>query len=126
MSRYLHTLLKAIERGACAAFISKNASLVNPPTNEDPVVIIPDPVSKFMGKLAADFWGKPSSETCLIGITGTNGKTTTSFLIEFLTASLGYPSALFGTLINRWPNYEENSKYTTTFAVPLQLSLIHI
>ena len=114
---------KAIERGACAAIISKNASILNPPTNEDPVVIIPDPVSLFMGKLAADFWGKPSSEICLIGVTGTNGKTTTSFLIEFLTASLGYPSALFGTLINRWPNHEETSKYTTTFAVPLQAQL---
>ena len=114
---------KAIERGACAAIISKEASLLNPPTNEDPVVIIPDPVSLFMGKLAADFWGKPSSETSLIGITGTNGKTTTSFLIEFLTTSLGHPSALFGTLINRWPNHEETSKYTTTFAVPLQAQL---
>ena len=86
-------------------------------------MIIPDPVSLFMGKLAADFWGKPSSETSLIGITGTNGKTTTSFLIEFLTTSLGHPSALFGTLINRWPNHEETSKYTTTFAVPLQAQL---
>ena len=114
---------KAIERGACAAIISRNASILNPPTNEDPVVIVPDPVSLFMGKLAADFWGKPSSEICLIGVTGTNGKTTTSFLIEFLTASLGYPSALFGTLINRWPNHEETSKYTTTFAVPLQAQL---
>ena len=114
---------KAIERGACAAIISKKASLINPPTNEDPVVILPEPVSLFMGKLAADFWGKPSSEICLIGITGTNGKTTTSFLIEFLTTSLGHPSALFGTLINRWPNHEETSKYTTTFAVPLQAKL---
>ena len=114
---------KAIERGACAAIISKKASLLNPPTNEDPVVILPEPVSLFMGKLAADFWGKPSSEICLIGITGTNGKTTTSFLIEFLTTSLGHPSALFGTLINRWPNHEETSKYTTTFAVPLQAQL---
>lgn len=59
----------------------------------------------------------------MIGITGTNGKTTTSFLIEFLTTSLGHPSALFGTLINRWPNHEETSKYTTTFAVPLQAKL---
>jgi len=114
---------KAIERGACAAIIGKNASISNPPTNEDPVVVIPDPVSLFMGKLAAEFWGKPSSEICLIGVTGTNGKTTTSFLIEFLTTSLGHPSALFGTLINRWPNHEEISEYTTTFAVPLQAQL---
>ena len=86
----------------------------------------PDPVSLFMGKLAADFWGKPSSEICLIGVTGTNGKTTTSFLIEFLTASLGYPSALFGTLINRWPNHEETSKYTTTFAVLCRHNLVKL
>tara|TARA_Y100001968_G_scaffold134774_1_gene122939 strand:- start:563 stop:2068 length:1506 start_codon:yes stop_codon:yes gene_type:complete len=114
---------QAIEKGACAAIISKKASLLSPPTNKDPVFISPDPVSLFMGKLAADFWGKPSSEICLIGVTGTNGKTTTSFLIEFLTTSLGHPSALFGTLINRWPSHEETSEYTTTFAVPLQAQL---
>jgi len=114
---------QALKRGACAALISKNASLLNPPNNADPVVIVPNPVSLFMGKLAADFWNKPSSEICLIGVTGTNGKTTTTSVIEFLTASLGHPSALFGTLINRWPNYEETSNYTTAFAVPLQAQL---
>jgi len=114
---------KALERGACAAIISKNASLLNPPNNDDPVVIFPDPVSLLMGKLAADFWGQPSNEICLIGVTGTNGKTTTSYLIEFLVSFLGNPSALFGTLMNRWPNHEETSTYTTTFAVPLQAQL---
>ena len=114
---------KAIERGACAAIISKNASILKPPKQNDPVVIFPDPVSFFIGKLAAAFWGNPSNEICLIGVTGTNGKTTTSFLIEFLTSSLGYSSALFGTLINRWPNHEETSSYTTTFSVPMQAQL---
>ena len=114
---------KAIERGACAAVISKNASLLNPPTNEDPVVICPDPISLFVGKLASVFWYTPSNELCLIGVTGTNGKTTTSYLIEFLTSSLGIPSALFGTLINRWPKHEEVSIHTTTFAVALQAQL---
>ena len=114
---------KAIDRGACAAIISVNASRLIPPKNEDPVVILPDPISLFIGKLASEFWGKPSNEICLIGVTGTNGKTTTSYLIEFLTSALGTPSALFGTLINRWPNYKETSTYTTSFAVPLQAKL---
>ncbi len=114
---------KAIERGACAAIISKKASLLNPPTNKDPVVIVPEPASLSIGKLAADFWGKPSNEICLIGVTGTNGKTTTSYLIEFLLSSLGNPAALFGTLINRWPNHEEPSTYTTTFAASLHEQL---
>ena len=114
---------KAIDRGACAAIISQNASRLSPPTNEDPVVIIPDPVSLFIGQLASEFWGKPSNEMCLIGVTGTNGKTTTSYLVEFLTSALGASSALFGTLMNRWPNHEEISTYTTSFAVPLQEQL---
>ncbi len=114
---------EAIDRGASAAIITEKASCLNPPTNEDPVVIFPDPISLFIGKLASEFWGKPSNKICLLGITGTNGKTTTSYLIEFLTSSLGNPSALFGTLINRWPNHEETSALTTTFAVPLQEQL---
>ena len=115
--------VKALNRGACAAIISENAARLNPPTNEDPVVILQGPISLSIGKLASEFWGKPSNKTCLIGVTGTNGKTTTSYLVEFLTSSLGKSSALFGTLINRWPNHEETSTYTTTFSVPLQAKL---
>ena len=70
---------KAIDSGACAAIISENASRLRPPTNEDPVVILPDPISLFIGKLASEFWGQPSNEICLIGVTGTNGKTTTAY-----------------------------------------------
>ena len=114
---------KAIDSGACAALISENASRLSSPTNEDPVVILPDPISSFIGQLASEFWDKPSHEICLIGVTGTNGKTTTAYLIEFLTSALGTPSALFGTLVNRWPNHEETSTYTTSFAVPLQAKL---
>ena len=114
---------KAIQKGACAAIISKRASLLYPPKIEDTVVVSPDPVSYFMGKLAADFWDKPSEKICLIGVTGTNGKTTTSYLIEFLASSIGNPSALFGTLVNRWPNFEQTSQYTTSFAIPLQSQL---
>ena len=114
---------KAIEMGACAAMISEKASRLNPPSNNDPVVVVPDPISLFIGKLSADFWDKPSNKICLIGVTGTNGKTTASHLIEFLISSLGNSSALFGTLVNRWPNHEETSTHTTTFAVPLQEQL---
>ena len=46
---------KAIDRGASAAIISQSASLLNPPTNQDPVVVLPDPISLFIGKLASEF-----------------------------------------------------------------------
>ena len=114
---------KALTSGACAAIISKDASLLNPASQEKSVVVFPDPIALWIGKLAADFWGEPSSKVSLIGVTGTNGKTTTSYLIEFLSSSIGIPSALFGTLVNRWPSYEETAIHTTSFAVPLQAQL---
>ncbi len=114
---------KALASGACAAIISKDASLLNPASKEKPVVVFPDPIALWIGKLSADFWRDPSSKISLIGVTGTNGKTTTSYLIEFLSSSLGIPSALLGTLVNRWPSYEETSIHTTSFAVPLQAQL---
>ncbi|MFN5384572.1 MAG: Mur ligase family protein, partial [Bacteroidota bacterium] len=56
----------------------------------------------------------------LISITGTNGKTTTTHLIEHLAASCGTPSALFGTLVNRWPGHSVTAQHTTAFADVLQ------
>jgi UDP-N-acetylmuramoyl-L-alanyl-D-glutamate--2,6-diaminopimelate ligase len=59
----------------------------------------------------------------LIGVTGTNGKTTTTYLIEHLAVSSGRPSALFGTLVNRWPGHSVTAQHTTAFADLLQAQL---
>jgi UDP-N-acetylmuramoyl-L-alanyl-D-glutamate--2,6-diaminopimelate ligase len=59
----------------------------------------------------------------LIGVTGTNGKTTTTHLIEHLAASTGHPTALFGTLVNRWPGHSVTAQHTTAFADVLQPQL---
>jgi UDP-N-acetylmuramoyl-L-alanyl-D-glutamate--2,6-diaminopimelate ligase len=74
--------------------------------------------------LAAEFWQQPSQRLHLIGVTGTNGKTTTTHLIEHLAAASGRPSALFGTLVNRWPGHSVTAQHTTGFAdlLPMQLA----
>ena len=56
----------------------------------------------------------------LIGVTGTNGKTTTTHLIEHLSSKCGVKSALFGTLYNRWPNSSQVANHTTAFGDVLQ------
>ena len=56
----------------------------------------------------------------LIGVTGTNGKTTTTHLIEHLAASAGQSVGLFGTLVNRWPGHIITATHTTAFADRLQ------
>ncbi|MEY4352266.1 MAG: UDP-N-acetylmuramoyl-L-alanyl-D-glutamate--2,6-diaminopimelate ligase [Cyanobacteriota bacterium] len=109
--------------GAAAAVISQTAALADPPTAADPVVVLPDPAALWVGELAAAFWQSPSQRLRLIGVTGTNGKTTTTHLIEHLAAKTGRPAALFGTLVNRWPGHSVTAQHTTAFADLLQSQL---
>ncbi len=111
---------EAFKSGAVAAVIGPAAAKKCPPAIEDVVIIVPEPVGKIVGELAAAFWQFPSERVPLIGVTGTNGKTTTTFLIEHLSNSLARPTALFGTLVNRWPRHSGISTHTTAFADVLQ------
>lgn len=110
----------ALERGAVAALIGPAAAAQCPPGPTDPVLVLQDPVAEWAGRLAAAFWHDPSRRLVLIGVTGTNGKTTTTHLIEHLSAGCGQSTALFGTLINRWPGHSVTASHTTAFADVLQ------
>ena len=114
---------QALQSGAVAALIGAEAAAAEPPGADDPVLVVPDPVAQWAGLLAAAFWGQPSQRMALIGVTGTNGKTTTTHLIEHLSARCGRPSALFGTLVNRWPGQSVTAQHTTAFADVLQAQL---
>ncbi len=110
----------ALAAGAVAAVISPAAARQAPPSQGDAVVVAPAPLAPLAGRLAAAFWDHPSRQLALIGVTGTNGKTTITHLIEHLAAACGRPSALFGTLVNRWPGHSETAHHTTAFADQLQ------
>ncbi len=114
---------QSLAAGAAAALIGEAAAAANPPAAGDAVVVLPDPVAQWAGALAAEFWGRPSGAMALIGVTGTNGKTTTTYLIEHLAAAAQRPAALFGTLVNRWPGHSVTAQHTTAFADLLQAQL---
>ncbi len=111
---------QALQNGAIAAVISPQAAAATPPGSHDPVLVVEEPVARWAGLLAANFWAQPSQRLALIGVTGTNGKTTTTHLIEHLADHAGLPSALFGTLVNRWPGHSVTAQHTTAFADLLQ------
>ena len=113
--------------GTVAALIGPAAARIGSadsgPASRAGVVVVKDPVAVWAGRLAAAFWEQPSQRLGLIGVTGTNGKTTTTYLIDHLAARVGNPTALFGTLENRWPGHCETAQHTTAFADDLQWRL---
>ncbi|TVP56305.1 MAG: UDP-N-acetylmuramoyl-L-alanyl-D-glutamate--2,6-diaminopimelate ligase, partial [Nodularia sp. (in: Bacteria)] len=73
----------AIASGAVAAIVSPAAVQKNPPTDAAVVVSVAD-MTQACAQLASAFYGYPGKKLKLVGVTGTNGKTTTTHLIEFL------------------------------------------
>lgn len=68
------------------------------PTLKDVVQIIHPNISSVEGQIAAEYYQHPSEELFLVGITGTNGKTTTSFMIKHLLDMLDGSCGLIGTV----------------------------
>ncbi|NET55010.1 MAG: UDP-N-acetylmuramoyl-L-alanyl-D-glutamate--2,6-diaminopimelate ligase [Symploca sp. SIO2E6] len=114
----------AIASGAIAAIVSPQAAAKCPPQG-NACVVTAENITTACAQAATGFYGYPAQQLQLVGVTGTNGKTTTTLLIEYLLscAQPPQPTALFGTLYTRWPGFEQTAAYTTPFAVELQQQL---
>ncbi|MDR1090373.1 MAG: UDP-N-acetylmuramoyl-L-alanyl-D-glutamate--2,6-diaminopimelate ligase [Prevotella sp.] len=71
------------------------------------------------GKIATHWYGDPSSKLKLVGVTGTNGKTTTATLLYEMFRKLGYKAGLLSTVAN----YVDGKEYHATHTTPDPLSL---
>jgi UDP-N-acetylmuramoyl-L-alanyl-D-glutamate--2,6-diaminopimelate ligase len=73
-----------------------------------------------MSLMAAFFNGNPTDKITLVGITGTNGKTTTSYIIEAILEEAGIPAALLGTVTYRFREKSFPAPHTTPESIELQ------
>jgi UDP-N-acetylmuramoyl-L-alanyl-D-glutamate--2,6-diaminopimelate ligase len=73
-----------------------------------------------LGKISSALYGHPSWKLVVVGVTGTNGKTTTALLLEALFQKLGKRSGYIGTLAYRWNGFETDAERTTPEANDLQ------
>lgn len=73
-----------------------------------------------LGLLAAAFWGYPSRSLRVIGVTGTNGKTTTTYLVKAVLEQAGFKVGLIGTIKNLIGSQEIAAGHTTPEAADLQ------
>jgi UDP-N-acetylmuramoyl-L-alanyl-D-glutamate--2,6-diaminopimelate ligase len=81
---------------------------------------------KSLAVAAANFYGHPTDALQLVGVTGTNGKTTTSYLIDSILRAAGRTSGLFGTISYRTPQATVVATTTTPESLELQGFLAEI
>ncbi len=84
-----------------------------------PIIAIPQ-LQKKISELAARFYDYPAKKMTMIGITGTNGKTSCSYFIAQALQSLGNTCGIVGTLGSGFFNVLQETGYTTPDAVMLQ------
>jgi UDP-N-acetylmuramoyl-L-alanyl-D-glutamate--2,6-diaminopimelate ligase len=104
----------AVEAGAVALVVEREL-----PKLGVPQVVVGD-VRAAMAPLAARFWGDPTAELEVVGITGTNGKTTTAFLVSEILAGAGIRCGLLGTVKQVVGGLERAAERTTPEAIDLQ------
>lgn len=86
---------------------------------EDVHMIRVDDSSKALAQMACNFYDEPSTKLKLIGVTGTNGKTTVTTLLFNLYTRLGYPCGLISTVVNRICERSIPSTHTTPDPISL-------
>ena len=106
----------AVRRGAVALVVERPLGL------GVPEVVVPS-VRAAMAPAAAAFHGRPSERLEVVGVTGTNGKTTTAFLVRGLLEAAGRQTGLLGTVTSIVGGRERAVQRTTAEAIDLQRDL---
>ncbi len=89
----------------------------------DRCFVFTEDVRSFLGTLAASVYRTDGIDIPVIGITGTNGKTTCAYLLEHLFVSMGMPVGVLGTISYRWPGHCEAAPLTTPGCLQLHRSI---
>jgi len=104
---------QAVEAGAAALVVERPLGLGVPE-------LMVESARDAMAPLAARFYGDPSSELHVVGVTGTNGKTTTAYLVRALLEAIGEQCGLLGTVKAVVGGVERPVTRTTPEAIDLQ------
>ena len=106
----------AIQNGAIAVLCEKL------PENPDPRIswIITTNITSIFGQITSNYFGNPSSAMKVVGITGTNGKTTTATLLYRLFRELGHKAGLLSTVCNYVDDRQVAATHTTPDSLQIQ------
>jgi len=109
-------LAQAIEAGASALLVEEV-----PASRPAHVAVVRVPDARVaLADVAARFFAFPARSLTLIGVTGTNGKTSTVRMLESILLAAGRPAGSLGTISVRYPGFEEKAALTTPESLDLQ------
>ena len=109
-------IAKAVESGAKAVICQHIPEEV---AECDCTFVVVEDTNAAMGTIASNFYGNPSHELKVVGVTGTNGKTTIATLLYDLVQSMGYKAGLISTVVYKVGAKEIVSTHTTPDAIRL-------
>lgn len=119
-------LLDALEHGAALLFTEQpiserlqEAAYSIRPREREPRIVLVNNARRAMGELARACYRTHDISFPLIGITGTNGKTTSAYLLEYFLQSQQKRVGVLGTITYRWPRHSEDAPLTTPFCLTL-------
>ena len=112
-----HTFIEGcVEKGATAVVLSDRAFMHDA---KGVTYILVENTDKALGLLASKWFGEPSKALTLVGVTGTNGKTTIATLLYKLVRALGHKAGLLSTVVNYIENEAVPATHTTPDAIEL-------
>jgi len=105
---------EAIEKGAAAVLCEEERDIT-----EGTMILVPNS-RQALAEVSSNFYGNPSSRLTLIGVTGTNGKTTTTYLLESIFKKAGWTPGVIGTINYRFGEKTISASNTTPESLDLQ------
>ncbi|WP_289054075.1 UDP-N-acetylmuramoyl-L-alanyl-D-glutamate--2,6-diaminopimelate ligase [Carboxylicivirga marina] len=115
-----HQFIPQVIEAGCRCVVCEVVPVDYP---DDVVILKVDDASLVLGQMAAAFYNHPSQKIQLVGVTGTNGKTTTATLLYHLVMNMGYKAGLFSTVVNYIGKTKIDATHTTPDALTLNKTM---
>ena len=110
----------AVEHGATAVVCKR---LPDVPNTENTTYIVVEDTDKAMALMASNYYGNPSLKITVVGVTGTNGKTTIATLLYDLVRAMGHKAGLISTVVYKVDEEQIESTHTTPDTIRLNAML---
>lgn len=120
-ARDSHDYLPEVCNKNIAGVVVEDASKV--PDNFSGAVLVVKNVREAVVRLAGRYYGEPAEKLCCVGVTGTNGKTSTTYMVEAVLNNFGIKTGVMGTINHHCGEAKWESDLTTPDAVTLQKRL---